>query len=106
HPAELAGDQHSHAAIAIIVADRRRTDIFPLEGVFLFRGKLANFGENPFQCLGVMVAKAEEIGISGRAVSVLGEETEELSSFENQAIRVVTLSQACKETTEGELLEQ
>ena len=59
-----------------------------------------------FQCLGVMVAIAEEVRIPGREVSAFLKKAKKLGAFENKAIRVVTPSQARKETTERKLLEQ
>nr|WP_234044653.1 hypothetical protein [Haloferula rosea] len=53
-----------------------------------------------------MIAKTEEIGIPGRAVSLFVQKAEQLGPFEDKAIRVVTLSQARKKATEGKLLQQ
>lgn len=104
HLPELTSDQHTDAAVAVLITDRRGPDIFPTQGIVLFRRELSDLRENLFQG-GIMIAKAEKIGVPGRAVSFLLKKAEELSAFEDKAIRVVTLSEARKEAAQSKLFE-
>jgi hypothetical protein len=90
----LAAYEHSHTAVAVFVVDRRRSDVFLAQGIFLFGGKLTDLRKNRFQGLGLMGAKAQKVRIPSRAVSVSLQKAKKLSAFENKAIRVGTLSQA------------
>lgn len=53
-----------------------------------------------------MVAKAQEVGISCRAVRLCIEEAKELRSLENKPLRIVASLQSGQKTTQCELLQQ